>query len=103
MPAGSGKAIDGCFTVYNMRGDQFGNCGYSATGFRRCAPRCVIGGLNCIVHIDTLYQLVSISSSDVQCGQLHCIPGEYQRRVLGVVIITAQVFNRVTQSLSNCR
>jgi len=36
--AGSGKGDDTCFSRYNIRGDQYGNCGYNATNFTACAP-----------------------------------------------------------------
>ncbi len=35
----SGKGEDVCYTNWNTRGDEFGNCGYSAVDYIACDLR----------------------------------------------------------------
>ena len=38
--AATSKGLDACFSTFNTRGDQFGNCGHTASGFIPCSTRC---------------------------------------------------------------
>ena len=33
--------VNECYTMWNVNGSLFGNCGYNATAFLRCSPRYV--------------------------------------------------------------
>jgi hypothetical protein len=63
------KGDDRCYSQYNTRGDQFGNCGYDNSNFLSCA------------------------TSDVNCGMLFCqTDGSYQRTAsVSVTIVTVPV------------
>ena len=39
---GSNKGADRCYSIANVRGDQFGNCGHSSTAFRTCSSKYII-------------------------------------------------------------
>ena len=39
---GSIMGVNECYTVWNVNGSVFGNCGYNSTAFLRCAARYVI-------------------------------------------------------------
>lgn len=75
---GSGKGSDDCFTAFNTDGNQFGNCGYNSVDFIACDP------------------------SDVFCGQLHCIPGNFQLDLeFSLTILTVSVGDQSCRSFTS--
>ena len=38
-PVDANKGDDRCYSFYNTRGDEFGNCGYTQTAFIPCDAR----------------------------------------------------------------
>lgn len=75
MFTGTNNGITQCYTVYNERGDQFGNCGHAGGDYLPCA------------------------TEDVFCGQRFCEFGDLNNNIGGVSILTVFAFddNRVQQ------
>ena len=99
--ADTSKGSDVCYSTYNTRGDQFGNCGHTSSSFIPCSTRCEKMPVFANVHD---LQLVPSHYSDVQCGQLHCVVGNYQQTAdVAVTILTVSAFNPSTFSVDRCR
>ena len=49
LVAGTNKGDDDCYELANVRGDQFGNCGYNSSSFISCDPEYVTNNHSYIV------------------------------------------------------
>ena len=65
--------VNECYTVWNVNGSVFGNCGYNSTAFHRCAPRYVlppatIMRVSCVyTYLWCTYEVVTVWSYVIFC------------------------------------
>lgn len=97
--------LDRCYTSYNERGDEFGNCGHTSTQYLPCSSRfvaiiIVIGG-NISTYSETYF--LAVHCSDVFCGLRFCMEGTFQGGFSGLSLFTLTVGVFDSGAVRRCR